>query len=319
MTDIKQVSIQPRSFKGYKDLEFMRSLLITGRRAANGTYYVHIGDLSWWIYYTYPDQELWEHIYLWESSQGDGELEGWALLDPQSCTFDVFVHPALRGSERSKKMYIWAEERAAEIVASQGGNDISTIWILSDDQVLVSLLVGRGFEREQDFHVHMTRALDQELPQAVLPHGFQVRDMNDEKNTEQRAIASYKAFRSRTPWERYFKRYRNFRLSPIYVPEHDLVISAPDGRVASFCLIWLDEVNHVGLFEPVGTHPEFQRLGLAKAVMLEGLQRMRTAGMQTAIVNTEHNNLGAQKLYQTVGFQKTKRLYAYTKKLDYFS
>lgn len=298
------------------DLEKMRSVLTAGRKAANGTYYVHIGDLNWWTHYTYPGQELWEYIYLWESAQGDGQLEGWALLNPHFGTFDVFINPSLRGSEHAAKMYIWAEACAAGFALSQGGDHISTIWILSDDQVLDAHLKSRGFKRDAEYHVYMTRSLDEELLPVVLPQGYQVTDMHNDNNAEQRAAASYAAFQSRTPWERYLERYCRFRRSPVYKPEHDLVISAPGGRLASFCLIWLDEENRVGLFEPVGTHPEYQRLGLGKAIMLAGLQRMRAEGMQTAIVNTEHDNLGAQQLYQSVGFQKTNRLYAYTKQLE---
>lgn len=140
-------------------MEFMHGLLVDGWKAANGTYYVHIGDLNWWTYYTYYGQELWEYIYLWEPPQGDGTLEGWELLDPQFCTFDVFVHPALRGSERGAETYIWAEESAAEIATSQGRNDISTIWILSDDHVLTAFLKGRGFRRDAEYHIQMTQAL----------------------------------------------------------------------------------------------------------------------------------------------------------------
>ncbi len=104
--------------------------------------------------------------------------------------------------------------------------------------------------------------------------------------------------------------------SPAYVPELDLVTESPDGQFASFCMCWLDPVNRVGLFEPVGTHPDFQRLGLGKAVMLEGLRRMQTGGMQTAIVGAESDNLAAQSLYRSMGFQAVNRLWTYRKVVE---
>jgi hypothetical protein len=33
----------------------------------------------------------------------------------------------------------------------------------------------------------------------------------------------------------------------------DCVIEAPDGRFASYALVWPDDENGVGLFDPVGT------------------------------------------------------------------
>jgi GNAT superfamily N-acetyltransferase len=47
-------------------------------------------------------------------------------------------------------------------------------------------------------------------------------------------------------------------------------------------------VNRVGLFEPVGTRPQFRRQGLATALMLGGLQRLRERGMQAALVTGDH-------------------------------
>lgn len=98
-------------------------------------------------------------------------------------------------------------------------------------------------------------------------------------------------------------------------PAHDLIVIAPDGHIASFYIIWLDEVNQVGLFEPVSTHPDFQHKGLEKAIMLIGLQRMKVKGMQKAIEITEHDNLAAQWLYRAVGFQENSRLTTFVKKL----
>ena len=51
--------------------------------------------------------------------------------------------------------------------------------------------------------------------------------------------------------------------SPAYVAAHDLVVVAPDGRIAAFTVIWPDAETSLAQFEPVGTDPDFQRIGLA--------------------------------------------------------
>ena len=91
--------------------------------------------------------------------------------------------------------------------------------------------------------------------------------------------------------------------SAVYDGERDLFVRSPDGRGASACTIWFDEVNGVGLFEPVGTHPAFQRQGLGKAVMTEGLRRMKSAGMRRAIVGFDPTNVAALALYTSMGFR----------------
>ena len=65
---------------------------------------------------------------------------------------------------------------------------------------------------------------------------------------------------------------------------------------------WLDELNGAGLFEPVETDEGFRRLGLARAVMTEGLHRMRAAGMRTARVEHDVTNAAAAALYESLGF-----------------
>ena len=77
---------------------------------------------------------------------------------------------------------------------------------------------------------------------------------------------------------------------------------APDGRGASACTIWLDPVNRIGLFEPVATHPDFQGRGLGKAVIAEGLRRLRAAGMDRAILGFDPDNTAARALYSSLGF-----------------
>jgi hypothetical protein len=62
----------------------------------------------------------------------------------------------------------------------------------------------------------------------------------------------------------------------------DCVVEAPDGRFAAYVLVWPDDENGVGLFEPVGTRGEFRRRGLGAAVCTFGLQRLHEEGMRRA-------------------------------------
>ena len=71
----------------------------------------------------------------------------------------------------------------------------------------------------------------------------------------------------------------------------------------------------MGLFEPVATHPDFQRRGLGTAVMAEGMRRMKAAGMRRAIVGFDPNNAAALALYTSTGFRASCYFVAYRKEL----
>jgi ribosomal protein S18 acetylase RimI-like enzyme len=146
-----------------------------------------------------------------------------------------------------------------------------------------------------------------------VPAGFSVRPILGEQEAEPRARASHSAFKSRREWAPYLARYLRFVRSPVYDRERELVAAAPDGRIAAFAIWWPDTANRVGLFEPVGTHMEFQRLGLGRAVVREGLRRMRAHGLRQAIVCSEAENPGAVALYTGCGFQTINRLLSYQK------
>lgn len=111
--------------------------------------------------------------------------------------------------------------------------------------------------------------------------------------------------------EQYVQRFARFMRSPAYNHELDVVAAATDGKIGAFCIVWLDEVNKVGLFEPVGTHPSFQRKGLGAAVLTEGLLRLKARGMRQAMVCTSEDNLPALRLYEKVGFRINYKLMSY--------
>jgi mycothiol synthase len=292
----------------------MRAILVAGRQAHNGTYYVHVGDLNWWLFYLNQDQERQRTIYLWEGPCVSDELAGWSLLSPRFRAFDVFVHPRERGSEQAGRMFAWTEERMREVVREAGGSSLCTVWVLQDDAWLTVFLERRGFVRS-DYHLYMVRPLDGPVPAPLLPPGYSLRHVAGAHEAGARAAVAHAAFQSGLTPARHERRMRQFMSSPVYTPELDLVVVAPGGRFAAFALCWLDGVNRVGLFEPVGTHPDFWRKGLGKAVLQEGLRRMQAQGMTTAMVCVEHDNPAAQELYARVGFGVVNRIYTYVREV----
>jgi ribosomal protein S18 acetylase RimI-like enzyme len=199
--------------------------------------------------------------------------------------------------------------------AKQAGREhIGVFWVAEDDSLMRAWLVEQGFAlASRDAHLICDLAAPR--PAAQLPDGYVVRSSRGLAEVAQRACAQYNAFDNSAAFEVYLQRFTRFMQTPVYDPAWDLVVAAPDGQIGAFCIAWPDPSIGVGLFEPVGTHPNFQRKGLGKAVMLEALDRLQKLGMQQAIVTTGEDNLPAIRLYEAVGFRSSRVLLYYKKKI----
>jgi SAM-dependent methyltransferase len=81
-----------------------------------------------------------------------------------------------------------------------------------------------------------------------------------------------------------------------------------------FCVRADDSKNRTGELEPVGTHRNYRRMGLGKAVVLEGLRSLKRQGATEAIVYASDTNEAAIKLYESVGFRTIHRFFDFSKR-----
>jgi mycothiol synthase len=303
-----------RPYQGLKDFIAMTSILAIGRKIDTTAHYVHTGDLSWWMFYSdYSDSHWHTHINLWEC---DGKTIGWSLIDPKWRSFDIYVLPELRSSTTEDYILDWSIDCLTQIVRQQGGTEIQTIWVAEHDKKRIQQLEDRGFQRAEYAMWYLEYTLKDRIPEPQIPYGFGVRKVVGNDDIKHRAAAAHQAFGSRQPFDEYWLRYQHFVESPVYDASIDLVTVAPEGVFASFCIVWPDPVNHIGLFEPVGTHPNFRSRGLGKAVVTEGLRNLQNCGMRRAAVCVESSNQTALGLYQGIGFQKQYQLYTYVKNIS---
>ena len=298
------MNLQARPYRDPADLIPMRQLLMAGTQANIPASYMHPGCLDLDTHYPPDEQENRRNLQLWERVDEEPPIvEAWAMFWRHEGTFDLFVSPALHGTPLHATVmdeYVaWAEARAQ----AAGIKQISPFWAIDFDTVLVCLMQERGFViTPVDLPAPLFERTLDALPTIGLPDGFTVQGVHNLDDGRLRAVVTHGAFRPNDDWETYAAEYAQFIGSAVYDGERDLFVRSPDGRGASACGIWFDEVNKVGLFEPVATHPDFQGKGLGKAVMAEGLRRMKAAGMQWAIVGFDPTNVAALALYTSMGF-----------------
>ena len=83
----------------------------------------------------------------------------------------------------------------------------------------------------------------------------------------------------------------------------DLVVETAEGQVAGYSLYWFDPTTKVGLVEPVRVEDEFQRRGLASAMLTAGIERLVARGAER--VKVSYGSEAAAGTYRGVGFQPT--------------
>ena len=88
--------------------------------------------------------------------------------------------------------------------------------------------------------------------------------------------------------------------APNFRKELNIVAVAPDGNFVSYCGMWVEAVNRFAYVEPVATDPDYRRMKLGTAVVLEGVRRCGELGATVACVGTDRS------FYQSMGF---KRMY----------
>jgi hypothetical protein len=78
---------------------------------------------------------------------------------------------------------------------------------------------------------------------------------------------------------------------PDYVPDLDLVVATPDGRLAAFCIGWLNQrpaSKPTGQIEPLGCHKNFRIYTLGRVALTETLRRLQACGARTIHVETDN-------------------------------
>ncbi|MEV0484495.1 GNAT family N-acetyltransferase [Streptomyces sp. NPDC050508] len=144
-----------------------------------------------------------------------------------------------------------------------------------------------------------------DVEQPVLPDGFRFRTA-DEAGPKAAVQAHLDAWPS-SPYT--IEAYQGVRQTTAYRGDLHFLVEAPDGTMASSAIMWFDEANRTAEFEPVGTHPHYRRLGLARAMLLHGMHRARTAGATQATVAClgAPGHPRARGLYYGLGFRELSR------------
>lgn len=302
------MTIQHRPYSD-ADLPNLQCALARWIHEAGDLGYCHIGDIPHRIYNgirgRLPRHEL---VHVWEASD---EIIGIVLVGPYYEMFNVFLHPDYRGTQTEQDMLTQGYTIARRYMNDIGKTDKPVIHeVHQTDETRIQSALAVGFEAGEQYGNDTERSLDEPIPEPQLPDGFSIRPatMDDYLQLEKVHSGAFGSG-SWTP-----EIYRDeVMLKPGYSPEREIVVVAPDGQFAAFTVTWLDELNKIGYFEPVGVHKDFHRRGLGRAMMLHCLHEMKRLGMTTAQVGHEIDNPASTGLYTSLGFRTKHKLMDYIK------
>lgn len=276
---------------------FLREIFVLNGRLE---YSWHVARLDYWRWHfimtcqeTGPvDAET----TLWETETG----QIGAVLHP-ICHDEVrlHVHPELRTPALEEEMIAYAEDIHSDW--TRDGQRILYLPVFQEDALRREAVVRRGFEQRPGWGNHWRRDLDAPLPEVPVPSGYVVRSMGPEREHPARSWASWRAFHSDEPDSNYdgdFSWFRNIQSAPLYRRDLDIVAEAPGGEIAAFCTIYYDDTTRSAVTVLVGTATEHWRQGVGKAVLVEGLRRLKHLGC-TRVFSTAHD-AAANALYGSV-------------------
>jgi ribosomal protein S18 acetylase RimI-like enzyme len=250
----------------------------------------HVGDVAWMRFQHAGREGEWR-FRIWEE---EGEPVAWAWIR-RPATLGHEIHPRHRGGALHDELLDWFETAAED--------DELRVSSLTTDPERLAFLRARGYEIEpaaRAFAYHLRELGD--LPDPVLPDGYRLRTVEPADLEARVELHRVVWAPSRVTLESFLKLQTVWP----YRPDLDCVVEAPDGSLVAYCLAWLDDANRVGELEPVGTDPDYRRRGLASAVCLFALNRLKEEGATLGIVYSIAGS-EATALYESIGLRQHTR------------
>ena len=277
------MAIQEVRASGLEYLALVTKLLQRARLADAEAGVWEAADLQWW--WRTPrrsdaiDQLFWMH--------DEGPVAGVVLTEwARGWGCDPIV---VAGVSTVPLPTVWA--RAVEAVDALGLEAVEVL-ARDDDLELLGLLADSGFVADDDRSGIAWMDAEDRADVAALPEGFVLVDRAQE------TTRPHPMRRRSGEWVE-----ARLRQCSLYDPALDLAVETADGQVAGYSLYWFDPVTEVGLLEPMRVEDAYQRRGLARAMLTEGLDRLAKRGARRLKVG--YGTEIARALYVGAGFRVT--------------
>jgi GNAT superfamily N-acetyltransferase len=284
------MAITLRAYAGKGDYERVGLFLVR-------TYRTEGNHINWlqprWEYmhfHPYISQVDLSPIGIWER---DGDLVGVVHPEHRAGTVYFEIDPA--HTDLKKEMLEYAEEHLA--VADDGARTLR-VFINDSDDELQRLAAAMGYEKGGGVEEMTRLAIPDPFPGITLPRGFHLKSLVDDNDLRKVHSVLWRGFNHEgEPPEDGIADREFMQSAPNFRKDLNIVVEAPDGRFVSYCGMWYEPTHRIAYVEPVATDPDFRRMGLGKAAVMEGIRRCGEEGATVAYVGM------ALPIYLSIGFK----------------
>ncbi|NHJ41080.1 MAG: GNAT family N-acetyltransferase [Asgard group archaeon] len=248
----------------------------------------------------YLDEED-DLIKIWEDSKKlKQKIVAVTILNSSRANW-INIHPSYRFLE--KRLILWIENQNKEN---------RNFYVMENDLVRNDLLLELGYAKQGIIEFTRKRSINLPIPDNEPPKEYKIRNVDINKDFIKYRDVMGAVFPHCKKMSK--KLFLNYTKASFYNPELDIVAEASDGNFAAFCTIRFDPLSKIAELEPVGTHPNHRRLGLGKAVIIEGLKRLKKYKPISIVISGAANTIGANHLYDSLGFTDKIAINHWTKK-----
>ncbi len=319
-------SIVMRPYQGESDLQLLIDLFDACERVDKLEFSISLDRLR--LELENPSVDRVRDLALWENVQG--RLIGFGQVDILEASTDnladgnlwFFVHPTARNGDLERQILTWAEHRMQDVGRERQGQPKLFTWSRNTRLDRVATIEQHGFTKSRQFWF-LTQSLDRTIPSPHLPTGFTIRHVNAAQEAQAWVDLHNRCFFG--SWNYHPLTVENYQLrlqDAEYIPELDLVALDPDRKFAAACYCAIHAAHNTFLGRQEAwiallfTSPDFQRRGLAKAMLFHALDRLKSQHIEITKIGVDSENAyGARQLYESIGFKHRYTNIAYVKHL----
>ena len=231
---------------------------------------------------------------IWENAQG--EAVAYAFVSTfNNLYFDIA--PDVEAAALAREMISWGEVCVGERIARTGEPHTLDASCREDDRGRLKLLEYNGFRRSELQTLKFGRTLTPPLPSIPFPKGFSLRHVRGEEEAE--AIVALHRAAFETAYMTVDERLAIMR-APGYDTTLELLAVAEGGTLAGYLTCSLEDTT--GFTDPLAVRPEFQRRGLAGALLDAGLRTLAARGAKRTVLGTSNQNTAMVRVAEAAGF-----------------
>lgn len=247
---------------------------------------------DWMTTHSCLDKSAVGKIGIWEDEK---QIVGIATFDCQLGQAFCLTFPEY--AFLKKKMLLYAKDN----ISKDGKFGVI---IADNDLYFQDIAADLGFVATDDKESDAIFYLDKTSTEYKLPEGFHITTMKETYDPYQYLRVLWKGFNHELDGEGEFQfseEKERFCKEEMFRPNVDLNLKvaavAPDGNFAAYCGMWYDPKAGFAVIEPVAADPKYRKMGLGKAVVLEGIRRVGELGAKTALVGSK------QQFYYSIGLR----------------